>query len=262
MTPQEINPGSRPAGETTEEAAAAHVRSLFNAIAPTYDRLNHLLSMGLDRRWWRRSAQVFADTLARPESRILDLCCGTGDMTEALLKLRPQQTEPITGPGSPEPIVGLDFSPEMLLRARQKFPTPQILWVEGDAMHLPYPDDTFDLVTSAFGFRNLSNYADGLAEIQRVLRPGGRLGILECNHPTGLRGLIYNIYLHQGLPRIGGWISGERAAYAYLPASIARFPRAPQMFDLLTEAGFTQPTWTGYLFHAAGLYTATKPSSL
>ncbi|MES2390098.1 MAG: bifunctional demethylmenaquinone methyltransferase/2-methoxy-6-polyprenyl-1,4-benzoquinol methylase UbiE [Acidobacteriota bacterium] len=244
-----INPGSRPAGATTEEAAAAHVRSLFNAIAPTYDRLNHLLSMGLDRRWWNRSARAFSDTLTRPNARVLDLCCGTGDMTEALLNLRPQQGEPITG---------LDFSSEMLARARHKFPTPQILWVEGDAMHLPYPDASFDLVTSAFGFRNLPNYAAGLAEIHRVLRPNGRIGILECNQPSGLRGLAYNFYLHHALPRIGGWISGERAAYAYLPASIARFPRAPQMLELITAAGFTQPAWTGYLFHAAGLYTATK----
>jgi demethylmenaquinone methyltransferase/2-methoxy-6-polyprenyl-1,4-benzoquinol methylase len=269
-----INPGSRPTPSATEESAPTQVRDLFNAIAPTYDRLNHLLSMGLDRRWWNRSARTFADILARPEARVLDLCCGTGDMTEALLKLRPSTTKPgaphldsemwvstnFGGPTTnPNPITGLDFSPAMLTRARQKFPTPQILWLEADAMHLPYPDNTFDLITSAFGFRNLPNYAAGLREIHRVLKPSGRLGILECNHPSGLRGLLYNLYLHHGLPRIGGWISGEPAAYAYLPASIARFPRPPQMFTLLTEAGFTHLTWTGYLFHAAGLYTATKP---
>jgi demethylmenaquinone methyltransferase/2-methoxy-6-polyprenyl-1,4-benzoquinol methylase len=246
-----INPGARPANEATETAAAANVQSLFNAIAPTYDPLNHLLSMGLDRRWWRRSAQAFRGILQHPEACVLDLCCGTGDMTAALLELRPQIP-------SAQPVIGLDFSPEMLNRARIKFPTPNVEWVEGDAMHLPYPDNSFDLITSAFGFRNLANYAAALAEIHRVLRPNGRIGILECNQPDGLSGVGYNLYLHYGLPFIGGLLSGERAAYAYLPASIARFPRPPQMLALLRKAGFTDEAWTGYLFKAAGLYQASK----
>lgn len=245
-----INPGARPLNEQTEAEATAHVRELFNSIAPTYDKLNHLLSMGLDRRWWRRSARVFRDVLARPEARVLDLCCGTGDMTEALLMLRPAQAESI---------IGLDFSPTMLSLARKKFAGRNILWVEGDAMHLPYADNTFDLITSAFGFRNLPNYADALRELHRVLAPGGRLGILECNQPEGLRGVGYNLYLHRALPMIGGWISGDRAAYAYLPASIERFPRSPHMLAMLREAGFADCAWQGYLFHAAGLYSATKP---
>lgn len=245
-------PGARVADEVTEASAATHVRELFDGIAPSYDRLNHLLSFGLDRHWWRKTARTFAPVLDRPEARILDICCGTGDLTAALLAQRATQAEPITG---------LDFSPEMLARARAKYTAANARWVEGDAMHLPYPDASFDLVTAAFGFRNLSNYAAGLAELRRVLRPGGQIGILECNQPTGLSGALYNLYFRHILPVVGGSISGQRAAYAYLPASVARFPRPPAMFALLTEAGLLHPTWDGYLLGAAGLYRATKPGA-
>jgi demethylmenaquinone methyltransferase/2-methoxy-6-polyprenyl-1,4-benzoquinol methylase len=241
--------GARPSGEATETAAAEHVRDIFNSIAPSYDLLNHLLSMGLDRRWWLRAARSFSYILARPNSRVLDLCCGTGDMTAALLTQRPASGEPITG---------LDFSAEMLSRARAKYASANVHWVEGDAMHLPYPDNSFDLVTSAFGFRNLTNYAEGLAEIHRVLRPGGRIGILECNQPDGLSGAGYNLYFKYVLPIVGGMISGDRAAYRYLPASVARFPRPPQMLALMASAGFADSAWDGYLLRAAGLYRGTK----
>jgi demethylmenaquinone methyltransferase/2-methoxy-6-polyprenyl-1,4-benzoquinol methylase len=245
----EVNPGARPENAETEAAAAEQVRGIFNAIAPSYDLLNHLMSMGLDRRWWSRTAKTFRDVLARPEVKVLDLCCGTGDMTAALMRLRPNNGAAL---------VGLDFSAEMLGRARVKYPVANVEWVEGDAMRLPYPDESFDLVTAAFGFRNLSNYADGLNEIARVLKKGGQIGILECNQPDGLSGAFYNIYLHFGLPLIGGLISGERAAYAYLPASIARFPRPKQMKAMMAEAGFEGATWDGYLLKAAGLYRGVK----
>lgn len=254
-TPETINPGARPTAEATEAAAANNVRTLFNTIAPTYDRLNHLLSFGLDRLWWRRTAHAFAPILARPEARIVDLCCGTGDQTAALLTHRPDSP-------NAEPIIGLDFSSEMLARARRKFPDAPnrapVQWLEGDAMHLPFADNSLDLVTAAFGFRNLSNYTAGLAEIHRVLRPGGQLGILEANQPTGLNALLYNTYFHRILPLIGGLLSGQRAAYRYLPSSVQRFPRPPQMLTMLAEAGFTDVHWDGYLFKAAGLYRATK----
>ena len=249
MNAERINPGARPAAETSEAAAAEHVRTLFNSIAPSYDRLNHLLSFGLDRHWWRKAARRFSDVLARPDAKVLDICCGTGDMTAALLSLRPASAEPITG---------LDFSARMLARARVKYPAGSLVWVEGDAMHLPFPDASLDLVTSAFGFRNLTNYADGLREIARVLCPGGRIGILECNQPGGLNGAFYNLYFHRILPVIGGVLSGDRAAYRYLPASVERFPRPPQMLRMLAEAGFAHPAWDGYLLHSAGLYTAQK----
>jgi demethylmenaquinone methyltransferase/2-methoxy-6-polyprenyl-1,4-benzoquinol methylase len=245
----EVNPGARPSNEVDEAAAAEQVRGIFNSIAPSYDLLNHLMSMGLDRRWWSRTAKKFRGVLARPDAKVLDLCCGTGDMTAALMHLRPAASEAVTG---------LDFSAEMLGRARKKYAAANAQWVEGDAMHLPYPDASFDLVTAAFGFRNLSNYADGLKEIARVLKPGGQIGILECNQPDGLSGAFYNVYLHYGLPLIGGLISGERAAYAYLPASIARFPRPKQMLAMMADAGFVDAGWDGYLLRAAGLYYGVK----
>ena len=241
----ERSEGARPRAEVTEADASQHVRDIFGSIAPTYDRLNHLLSFGLDRRWWRRTAEGFRDILVRPEARVLDICCGTGDMTAALMALRPVDGEPVTG---------LDFSREMLARAQKKYSSANVEWVEGDAMALPYSDASFDLVTAAFGFRNLANYAAGLAEIHRVLRPGGMIGILECNQPGGLSGLAYNLYFQHVLPLVGGWISGDRAAYRYLPASVQRFPRPPRMIRLMQDAGFTTCAWDAYLFRAAGLY--------
>ncbi len=241
--------GARPANEGDEQQAAEHVREIFGSIAPSYDRLNHLLSFGLDRRWWRRTAACFREILGRPDARILDICCGTGDLTAALLALRPPDAEPV---------IGLDFSAEMLQLATAKYEGANVRWMEGDAMSLPFPDNSLDLVTSAFGFRNLTNYAAGLAEIHRVLRPGGAIGILECNQPAGLSGALYNVYFHRVLPVVGGWISGDRKAYEYLPASVARFPRPPHMLELMRDAGFTQCVWDGYLLRAAGLYRGTR----
>ncbi|MGC9197569.1 MAG: ubiquinone/menaquinone biosynthesis methyltransferase [Acidobacteriaceae bacterium] len=244
-----VNPGARPRGETSEDAAAEHVRDLFDSIAPRYDLLNHLLSMGLDRRWWRRAAQSFRGVLKRPEALVLDLCCGTGDLTAALLRLRPEGAAPITG---------LDFSTAMLDRARSKYSGANVQWIQGDAMHLPYPDGSFDLVTSAFGFRNLTNYAEGLAEIYRVLTPGGQIGILEANQPDGLRGWGYGIYFQHLLPVLGGLISGQPAAYRYLPDSVMQFPRPDQMLRMMRDAGFQQSAWDAYLLRAAGLYRGVK----
>ena len=250
MTPEPaVNAGARPTGEASETAAASNVQSMFNAIAPSYDRLNHILSFGLDRLWWRRTAEAFRDLLRRPEARVVDICCGTGDQTAALVALRPRDAVPV---------IGLDFSSQMLARARVKYPAAQVRWEEGDAMHLPFEDNSLDLVTAAFGFRNLSNYAEGLTEIARVLRPGGQIGILEANQPTGLNALLYNTYFHRILPVIGGLLSGQREAYRYLPASVERFPRPPQMLRMLGDAGFVNARWNGYLFHAAGLYIAAK----
>ncbi len=251
-TPEHLRTtGARVAGELSETDAAAHVQQMFDTIAPTYDRLNHILSVGLDRRWWRRTARVFAGTLARPEATVVDLCCGTGDMTDALLALRP--TTPAT-----LPVTGVDFSPEMLARARSKHARGNATFVEADALHLPFADSSVDLVTAAFGFRNLANYADGLAELHRVLRPGGQFGILEANQPGGLVGLGYNLYFHHILPRLGGLLSGRPAAYRYLPASVGRFPRPPRMLELIRAAGFHNASWTPYTLGTAGLFRARK----
>lgn len=241
--------GARTANESTHAEVAQNVQAMFNNIAPRYDLLNHLLSMGLDRLWWRRTAHVFAPILKNPEAQIVDLCCGTGDQTIALHNARPANATAI---------IGLDFSSQMLARARQKFATENITWLEGDAMHLPFADDSIDLVTCAFGFRNLPDYAAGLREISRVLKPGGQVGILEANQPSGLRAAVFNLYFHHIAPIIGGMISGDRKAYVYLPESVARFPRPATMLGMLRDAGFTNQRWDGYMLHSAGLYVATK----
>jgi len=245
--------GARPAGVTTEQAAAANIQQMFDTIAPTYDRANHVLSAGLDRWMWSRTARLFRPILQHPQTVALDLCCGTGDMTMALLKHRP------TAPGTAAPILAVDFSHQMLSLGVKKFSPHNIVPIEADALHLPLADASVDLVTSAFGFRNLANYEEGLAELHRILRPGGQLGILECNQPEGLVGALYDIYFKTILPKVGGLISGNVRAYSYLPASVERFPRPPRMLQLIKNAGFTDATWTSYTFGTAGLYYATKP---
>jgi demethylmenaquinone methyltransferase/2-methoxy-6-polyprenyl-1,4-benzoquinol methylase len=147
----------------------------------------------------------------------------------------------------------------MLSRGARKFAPHNILPIEADALHLPIASGSLDLVTSAFGFRNLANYEEGLAELFRVLRPGGQIGILDCNQPSGLVGALYSLYFQQILPKLGGLISGQTGAYTYLPASVARFPRPPRMLQLIAAAGFTQATWTSYTLGTAGLYKAIKP---
>ncbi|WP_263368655.1 ubiquinone/menaquinone biosynthesis methyltransferase [Edaphobacter bradus] len=248
----ESSTGARPTGASTEEAAATGVQQMFDSIAPKYDLLNDLLSVGLDRWWWTRAAHTFHEVLARPEAVALDLCCGTGDMTLALMKHRPA--------GSGEaPMLAVDFSHEMLSRGAEKFAGRNIIAIEADALHLPVAAGSLDLVTSAFGFRNLANYEEGLAELYRVLRPGGQIGILECNQPEGVTGAVYNLYFRKILPKIGGMISGDARAYSYLPASVERFPRPARMLKLIREAGFSDATWTGYTFGTTGLYRARKP---
>lgn len=246
---------------------------MFDTIAPTYDRANHLLSAGIDRSWWNRTARTLRPILQRPEAVILDLCCGTGDMTLALDKHRPRSIAsprtpgdpsfaPLAGVGDknfPAPILALDFSHNMLSLAIPKFVGRNIISIEADALHLPLADASVDLVTSAFGFRNLASYLEGLTELRRVLRPGGEIAILECNQPDGLIGALYSFYFHRILPTLGGLISGAHRAYAYLPDSVMRFPRPPQMKQLITAAGFVNPTWTSYTLGTTGLYRATKP---
>jgi demethylmenaquinone methyltransferase/2-methoxy-6-polyprenyl-1,4-benzoquinol methylase len=280
-TPEhERSTGARPAGIATEQAAAANVQQMFDTIAPTYDRANHLLSAGIDHWWWNRTARLFRPILQHPETVALDLCCGTGDMTLALLKHRPKspfREDPresskegailnegaavVEGPpvAFPAPILAVDFSHQMLSLGAKKFAPHNIIPIEADALHLPIADASVDLVTSAFGFRNLANYEEGLAELHRILRPGGQLGILECNQPEGLTGALYNLYFKTILPKLGGLISGKPAAYSYLPASVERFPRPPRMLQLIKNAGFANATWTSYTFGTAGLYHATKP---
>lgn len=260
MTLSETTPakGAQPAGAHDEAGAAAAVRQMFNAIAPRYDLLNHVLSANVDRLWWRRTARRFRTVLANREASVLDICCGTGDMTMAMLKFRP--------PGA-KPILAADFARSMLERGAEKFAARGAVALEADALHLPLRSGSLDLVVSAFGFRNLANYEAGLREFLRVLKPGGQLGILDFSEPGGLIGKAYAVYFRRILPAIGRMVSGSgpgatAGPYAYLPASVSKFPPPPEMLSLMQRAGYTNCHWQPYTFGIAGLYTAMRPTVL
>jgi demethylmenaquinone methyltransferase/2-methoxy-6-polyprenyl-1,4-benzoquinol methylase len=246
--------GAAPNGVRDQHSAASAVREMFTSIAPRYDLANHVLSFNVDRVWWRRAARTFRHILTNSDARILDLCCGTGDMTFALSRQ--------AGKCAPQ-ILGADFSHAMLQRADAKSSSPtrngsSPAWIEADALNLPFPNERFDLVTSAFGFRNLADYNAGLREIVRVLRPGGECGILDFGEPKGIMGALYRVYFKQVLPRVGTLISGVRGPYAYLPASVERFPEPQEMVARMRSAGFAEATWTPYTFGIAGLYRGRK----
>lgn len=253
--------GAKPPGATDEAAAARAVRQMFDSIAPRYDLLNHVLSANVDRLWWRRAARRFRPILARPDSAILDICCGTGDLTKALLRHRPRGARPI---------LAADFSRAMLTRGARKFGAPAraaksevfpyAIPLEADALHLPLRDASIDLVVTAFGFRNLANYQAGLREFLRVLKPGGQLGILEFSEPGGLIGQAYAVYFRRVLPAIGRAICGKQGPYNYLPSSVGSFPPPAEMLALMREAGYVDSAWQPYTFGIAGLYTAARPT--
>jgi len=241
--------GAAPEGVGDLETTAHAVREMFTSIAPRYDLLNHLLSFNVDRLWWRRAARSFVSILSRPNVRVLDLCCGTGDMTFALLRqARTSSTR----------ILGVDFSHAMLQRAREKSLGNPLRWIEADALTLPFTGAQFDLITAAFGFRNLADYDAGLREIVRLLKSGGECGILDFGEPKGLIGRVYRIYFKRVLPVIGTVVSGVRGPYAYLPASVERFPHPEEMLDRMRSAGFREASWTPYTFGIAGLYRGKK----
>ncbi|HKW19284.1 MAG TPA: bifunctional demethylmenaquinone methyltransferase/2-methoxy-6-polyprenyl-1,4-benzoquinol methylase UbiE [Terriglobales bacterium] len=240
--------GATPEGARDRESAARAIREMFTAIAPRYDLLNHLLSANIDKLWWRRTARTFTLILNRPGAKVLDLCCGTGDMAFALRR-ESQEAE----------ITGADFSHTMLLLAAKKtLPPRPVKWIEADALQLPFPDQSFDLVTSAFGFRNLADYNAGLCEIRRILRPNGECGILEFSEPEGAVGKIYDVYFKSVLPRVGRLISGNNGAYSYLPSSVEKFPLPEEMLSRMHDAGFRNVSWTPYTFGIAGLYRGTR----
>lgn len=241
--------GAAPEGASDPESAGRAVREMFTAIAPRYDLLNHVLSLNVDRWWWRRTARSFASILKRQDARVLDLCCGTGDMTFAL---RRQAGE------SAAKILGVDFSHAMLQRANDKSAGKSLRWVEADALRLPFPDEQFDLITAAFGFRNLADYDAGLREMVRLLRPGGECGILDFGEPRGLIGKFYRVYFKHVLPAVGTVVSGVKGPYVYLPASVERFPSPEEMLGRMRRAGFREALWTPYTFGIAGLYRGKK----
>ncbi len=248
-------PGTRPEGTRDEAEASRRVREMFSRIAPRYDLLNHLLSLSIDKVWRRRTARRFRPILRRPDARVLDLCCGTGDLTLALERVSVEGCPGQAG----RRIVGSDFAAPMLERAREKSRRAgqRALFLAADSLALPFADRSFDLVTAAFGFRNLANYEHGLREIARVLRPGGELGILEFSEPDhALIAPLYRFYFKKILPRVGGAISGSSAAYTYLPGSVAKFPQPEELSAWIERAGFVGVSFERWTFGIVTLHTA------
>jgi len=215
--------------------AANEVRSMFDGIARVYDPMNRILTAGLDGRWRRRTAEA----VVRAGDRVLDACCGTGDL--ALADARAGGT-----------VTGLDFSEPMLERARRK--SASIEWIQGDALALPFPDGSFDAVTVGFGVRNVTDLERGLAELRRVLRPGGRLGILDITTPRGVLRLFYSVWFDRLVPLLGKLLPGG-TAYTYLPASVRRFPGAEELAGLIGAAGFEQVVYRLFAGGIVALHT-------
>ena len=241
-------------GAEDEAGAAQAVRQMFDQIAPRYDLLNHVLSASVDRLWWWQTARRFKTILADPDAAVLDVCCGTGHMTMALLKGRPKGARPI---------LAVDFAREMLSRASHRFEArkagePMAIALEADALHLPMRDASLDLIVTAFGFRNLANYEAGLKEFYRVLKPGGRLGILDFAEPGGLIGKVYGVYFRRVLPAIGRLLCGKDGPYRYLPTSVGNFPPPGEMLEMMRGVGYQECAWQPYTFGIAGLYTSSR----
>jgi demethylmenaquinone methyltransferase/2-methoxy-6-polyprenyl-1,4-benzoquinol methylase len=203
--------------------APAEVRAMFDRISPVYDAMNRAMTAGLDRSWRR----IAAEAVVRPGDTVLDACCGTGDLALAAEQAGGRVT-------------GLDFSPEMLARARRK--SASVEWVEGDVTALPFAEGSFDAVTVGFGIRNVPELDAGLAELGRVLRPGGRLACLEITRPDGALRPFFRLWFDGLVPLAGKVLPGGRA-YAYLPASVRRFPGPGDLALALRGAGFEEVVW-------------------
>jgi len=222
---------------------------MFGRVAPRYDLLNHLLSFNLDKLWRRRTVDRVAEILTQPDARVLDLCCGTGDL---LLRMRARGRCTV---------MGSDFCHPMLIEARRKiarqdFRAPLL---EADALSLPFARDSLDLVTMAFGFRNLANYERGLIEVHRVLKPGGVFALLEFSQPTNRAfAAVYGFFSTRVLPRIGGLISGSPDAYAYLPESIRKFPGAEELAEGMRRTGFSRVEFERMTGGAVALHRGWK----
>lgn len=234
---------------TREDPDPRHVRAMFGGIARRYDLLNHLLSLNLDRTWRRRAAK---ELQAAPGDRILDLCGGTGDLALAVARAAPGAT-----------VVCCDFSHPMLRRAAPKFARAGLagrcLLLEADALCLPFPDGAVHGITVGFGVRNLGSLDAGLREMLRVLRPGGKLVLLEFSTPQGpLLSRLYRAYLHRLLPKVGDSASGASGPYGYLARTIAAWPDAPTLAGRIREAGFAAVGFTLLSGGIVAVHTARK----
>ncbi len=221
--------------------APAAVEAMFDRISPIYDRMNRLMTAGLDRRWRR----LTVGAVVRPGDSVLDACCGTGD-----LALEAQRAG--------ARVTGLDFSERMLERARSK--SGAVQWVRGDVLALPFPDESFDVVTVGFGIRNVEDLEAGLAELGRVLRPGGRLGCLEITRPRGALRPFFRLWFDGLVPLTGKVLPGG-AAYAYLPASVRRFPGPEELGEAMRRAGFGEIGWRLLGGGIVALHVATRSSA-
>jgi demethylmenaquinone methyltransferase/2-methoxy-6-polyprenyl-1,4-benzoquinol methylase len=215
---------------------AESVRAMFDRIAPVYDAMNRTMTAGLDRRWRRITAQ----SVVRPGDVVLDACCGTGDLA-------------IADAAAGGRVTGLDFSERMLERARRK--APELEWVSGDMLALPFADASFDAATVGFGVRNVDDLARGLAELRRILRVGGRLGILEITRPRGPLAPFYRLWFDGVVPLVGKLLPGG-SAYTYLPASVRRFPGPEELAELIAAAGFTDVRYRTFAGGIVALHTA------
>jgi demethylmenaquinone methyltransferase / 2-methoxy-6-polyprenyl-1,4-benzoquinol methylase len=212
---------------------------MFDRIAPGYDRANTVLSLGRDRAWRRRAADAAAPPVG---GAALDIACGSGQLTRELRK----------HVGSGGRVVGLDFSDRMLAVARASHPA--IEWVQGDATSLPFEDASFDAATIAFGLRNLAHPEKGLAEMRRVLRPGGRMVVLEfLRPPRGPAGRTYELYLRHVLPRLGGWLTGDREAYRYLSETVDGYLTGEQLLELVERSRWDRSQLWGLNLGTVGL---------
>lgn len=240
--------GTTPPGASTEDQAAGYVRAMFGRVAGRYDLLNHLLSFQTDRYWRAQTVKRVAPILTRPEARVMDLCCGTGDLMLALESRRGTR------------VFGSDFCHPMLVEAGRKAAArlSHSVLFEADALRLPLPDSSFDLITIAFGFRNFASYSKGLVELRRVLRPGGQLAILEFSQPPNrVFRALYNGYSKHVLPRIGALISGSSDAYSYLPESVGKFPSPDELAAGMRQCGFVQVEYTRLTFGIVALHIGT-----
>jgi demethylmenaquinone methyltransferase / 2-methoxy-6-polyprenyl-1,4-benzoquinol methylase len=217
------------------------VRTMFDRIAPVYDPMNRLMTAGLDVRWRRLAAAA----VVRPGDRVLDAACGTGDFALADLDAGARE------------VVGIDFAPRMLERARRK--STEIDWIQADLLALPFPDESFDVATVGFGVRNLAELERGLRELRRVLRPGGRIAVLEITRPRGALRPFFSVWFERIVPLAGRLLPGGRA-YGYLPASVRRFPPAEELAELLEHAGFENVRFRLLAGSIVALHTGTATS--
>jgi demethylmenaquinone methyltransferase/2-methoxy-6-polyprenyl-1,4-benzoquinol methylase len=232
---------------------ATRVREMFARISGSYDLLNHLLSGNTDKRWRKLVAKRLQPALSSPDARALDVACGTGDLSLALVAATRAR------------VTGLDFCRPMLdIAARKALDAERerCSFIEGDALRLPFADETFDAVSIAFGLRNLASVEEGLKELLRVLKPGGRACILEFSKPIvpGFNAL-FQLYFTRVLPRIGGLVSGSSGAYEYLPASVQRFPDQKRLAGMMREAGFEEVEYRNLTGGIAALHTGVRRAS-